>query len=306
VAERVWLEGALPAVATDTWAVMSAGRGAIPAARRILSLADRAATPAELLDALLADGLASTPAFAVVALEEDRLTAFLRGPFVLRAERVDGRMERADGLGVHSWREITLHGIRRAWCLQSPAITRPSLRAVPAEPGPTTASGLAVRATPGIAAAGPAPETMPAVTGPETMRPIGLSHAVTPQFSAPPRAPVPEAVPRMIELPSGERIPIVGELLIGRGPRSDRLDGRELPTLVALERAPKEVSRRHLRVSSGGGGVRIEDLGSSGGTSLVDAAGTVRRLRPAEPAAVAVGETAELPGGVRIRFVGDA
>jgi hypothetical protein len=287
---------------------MSAGRGAIPAARRILALTEGTATPAELLDALLADGVAATPAFAVVALEEDRLTAFLRGPFVLRAERMHGGIERVDGLGVHTWRETTMDGVRRAWCLQSPAITRPTMRAVPADPGPATASGLAMRSTTSLAAAGPAPEAMPTVPADLPAidsRPAAdadaAGHGAAPRPVAPP-----DAVPRMIELPSGERIPIVGELLIGRGPRSDRLDGRELPTLVALERAPKEVSRRHVRVWSRGGGVRIEDLGSAGGTSLVDASGAVRRLHPAEPAAVAVGETAELPGGVRIRFVGDA
>ncbi|MCX6502041.1 MAG: FHA domain-containing protein [Microbacterium sp.] len=282
--ERVWLDGALPAVATDTWAVMSAGRGAIPAARRILALPADTAAPAALLDVLLADGLAATPAFAVVALEDDRLTAFLRGPFVLRAERTDGTIDRVDGFGVHSWREVTMTDIRRVWCLQSPAITRTDSapRALPARPGPTTASGIAMRATAAVTA------------GPDAAL-------------APPRPALPvDAAPRMIELPTGERIAIEGDLLIGRGPRSDRLDGRDLPTLIALDRAPREVSRRHVRVSRRGADVRIEDLGSAGGTSLVDAAGTARRLRPSEPAPVAVGETAELPGGVRIRFVGDA
>ncbi|WP_460774905.1 FHA domain-containing protein [Microbacterium sp. GXF7504] len=281
--ERVWLDGALPAVATETWAVLATGRGAVPAARRILALPADTASPAPVLDALVADGVGTAPGFALVALVDGRLTAFLRGPFALRIEHEDGGAARVDGYGVHSWREVVLDGVQRAWVLQSPAITRTdaALRATPVRPGPTTASGLAMRTVRAVAAATP-----PAITGADGA--------------------LPDGPPRCIELPDGARVPIEGELLIGRGPRTDRLDAAGLPVLVVLDRAPRELSRTHVRVRRDGDEVRIEDLGGAGGTALTGADGVPRRLRAAEPVPVAAGQTAELPGGVRIRFLGDA
>lgn len=281
--ERVWLTGALPAVATDAWAVLTTGSGAVTAARRILALPEDLTDPAPILDALLADGIGRTPAFAVIGMTGGRLLAFLRGPFALRAEHVDGLVDRVDGGGVRTWREVGLGGVRRAWCLQSPSITRTDAapQATPAAVGPATASGIALRAVPAVRITPAAPvATRPAVRGP---RP-----------------------PRMIELPGGARVPIEGDLLIGRGPRSGRLDGGRLPVLVPLIGAPRELSRRHVRVWRQGDGVRIQDLDTAGGTTLTDRAGVVRRLRPSEPAPVLAGESAELPGGIRIRFLGDA
>ena len=59
--------------------------------------------------------------------------------------------------------------------------------------------------------------------------------------------------------PSGERVPLIGDVVIGRAPASTlRLDD-------------PSVSRTHARISAGNGTARIEDAGSSHGTFVDDA-----------------------------------
>ena len=53
MAERTWFEGPLPAIATDTLAVIVGGDAAVAAARRVLSTGTMPGTP-EILDALQA------------------------------------------------------------------------------------------------------------------------------------------------------------------------------------------------------------------------------------------------------------
>ena len=62
------------------------------------------------------------------------------------------------------------------------------------------------------------------------------------------------APPLELVLASGERLPLIGDVVIGRAPASTlRLDD-------------PSVSRTHARISAGNGSVRIEDVGSSHGT----------------------------------------
>jgi len=65
--------------------------------------------------------------------------------------------------------------------------------------------------------------------------------------------------PLELVLASGERVPLIGDVVIGRAPASTlRLDD-------------PSVSRTHARISAGNGTVRIEDAGSSHGTFVDDA-----------------------------------
>jgi len=285
VTERTWFDGDLPALATDRLAVLVGGADPVPAARRVLAVARASATPTTILDALLADGIAAMPDFAVVALENGELTAFLRGEFALRFEDGGKRVWRVDGTGAHTWREVAASGVTRAWSgtpgREPRLLTLGTTPERPVRTGPTTASGVVLR-------------TVPAVPRP-----------VVPAPAPSARTTPPSRIPRAIVLPDGARVPIEGTLLVGRGPRTARLDGGRLPTLVPLAEAPRDISRSHLRISSDGARVQVEDLATSGGTALVDAGGIARRLVAERPADVLVGATAELPGGARIRFVGD-
>jgi hypothetical protein len=309
VTERTWFDGTMPAVATDRWAVLVGGDRAIPAARRVLAIANDAPAATDVLDALLEDGIAAVPAFAIVALEDGMLTAFLRGTFALRFEDGSRHVWRVDGRGAHTWREVAAEGVTRAWSGVPDAEPRLlDLGATPERPvrlGPTTATGIVLRTAPAVRRAEPAAPPRPPLPARVPPRP-----ALPPRSAAPsvtPAQPVPRAatVPRAIVLPDGERVPIRGTLLVGRGPRTDRVEGHDLPTLVSLAHAPRDISRSHVRIWTDGTRVQIEDLATTGGTALVDASGVAVRLTADRPAEVLPGATAELPGGARIRFVAD-
>ena len=309
--ERTWFDGDLPAVATDRLAVLVGGADGVPAARRVLAIAGESPSPTEVLDVLVAEGIAAVPAFAIVALEDGHLTAFLRGPFALRFEDGGRRVWRVDGVGAHTWREVAAEGVTRAWSGSPDGEPRLlDLGATPERPvrsGPTTATGVVLRTVPAVQRAdppaAPAPEKAPA----RVPLPAGVSAPPPLPGATPPPLPTPRVprVPRAIVLPGGERVPIEGTLLVGRGPRTERVDGEHLPTLVPIPQAPRDISRSHVRIWSDGTRVQIEDLATSGGTALVDAGGIAVRLIADRPAEVQPGAIAELPGGARIRFVED-
>lgn len=102
----------------------------------------------------------------------------------------------------------------------------------------------------------------------------------------------------------GERIALAGTIVFGRSPRAERVEGGALPTLVCVGDGGSEISRNHLRVALEGWSVLVEDLGSTNGTTLRAADGSVRPLRPGEPAIVGDGDAAELGGTALVRFVG--
>lgn len=319
MAERTWFEGPLPAIATDTLAVIVGGDAAVAAARRVLSTGTMPGTP-EILDALLADGIAAVPAFAVVALDDDRLTAFVRGEFVLRFEDRSRRVWRVDGVGAHTWREVEAASVVRAWAGAPDAEPKLfDLGPTPERPvrvGPTTAAGIMLRGRPAVVrppipSPGP-PAAAPPAAAPPRPRPAAAEPAddetvVTSSSAlAPKPAPRTPRAPRAIELPGGDIVPIHGTLLVGRGPRSSRVEGDDLPTLVALGDVSRDVSRAHVKIWTDGTRVQIEDLATPGGTAVIDADGVARLLVPDRAVEVREGASAELAGGARIRFVGDA
>lgn len=318
MAERTWFEGAMPAIATDSLAVLVGGDAAVAAARRVLSTGKMPGVP-EILDALLADGIAAVPGFAVVALDDDRLTAFVRGEFVLRFEDRSRRVWRVDGIGAHTWREVAAASVVRAWAGAPDAEPKLfDLGPTPERPvrvGPTTAAGIMLRGRPALArTAVPAPAsptaarlTAPARPAAPTASEPGDETVVTSSSAlAPKPAPRTPRAPRAIQLPGGDIVPIHGTLLVGRGPRSTRVEGADLPTLVALNDVSRDVSRAHVRIWTDGTRVQIEDLATPGGTAVIDADGVARLLVPDRAVEVREGASAELAGGARIRFVGDA
>ncbi|MDQ1206353.1 hypothetical protein [Microbacterium sp. SORGH_AS_0862] len=314
MAERTWFEGPLPAIATDTLAVIVGGDAAVAAARRVLSTGTMPGTP-EILDALLTDGIAAVPAFAVVALDDDRLTAFVRGEFVLRFEDRSRRVWRVDGVGAHTWREVEAASVVRAWAGAPDAEPKLfDLGPTPERPvrvGPTTAAGIMLRGRPAVVRP-PIPSAAPPAAAAPRPRPAAAEPAddetvVTSSSAlAPKPAPRTPRAPRAIELPGGDIVPIHGTLLVGRGPRSSRVEGDDLPTLVALGDVSRDVSRAHVKIWTDGTRVQIEDLATPGGTAVIDADGVARLLVPDRAVEVREGASAELAGGARIRFVGDA
>ncbi len=103
-------------------------------------------------------------------------------------------------------------------------------------------------------------------------------------------------------LPDGTEIVLGADLLVGRSPRSERVEGGEIPELVVLDH--RDVSRTHVRVAVEGWRVLVEDLGSTNGTVLRTADGRTHRVRVGEPVIVPDGAVVELGGGPSLVFRG--
>jgi putative peptide zinc metalloprotease protein len=83
--------------------------------------------------------------------------------------------------------------------------------------------------------------------------------------------------PLELVLSSGVRVPLIGDVVIGRAPAS------------TLQLDDPSVSRTHARISAGNGSVRIEDAGSSHGT-FVDGAKVERPVALRDGAQIRVGD----------------
>jgi putative peptide zinc metalloprotease protein len=83
--------------------------------------------------------------------------------------------------------------------------------------------------------------------------------------------------PLELVLSSGERVPLIGDVIIGRSPAS------------TLQLDDPSVSRTHARISAGDGAARIEDAGSSHGT-YVDGTRVERPLALRDGARIRVGD----------------
>lgn len=107
-------------------------------------------------------------------------------------------------------------------------------------------------------------------------------------------------------LPSGEAIPLEGEIVLGRSPRATGLTTSFVATTAIIADGSRDVSRSHARVLVEGWTVLIEDLGSTNGTMLFSADGRQQRLRPHEPVVVSDGDVAVFGEVASVQFQGIA
>jgi len=100
-------------------------------------------------------------------------------------------------------------------------------------------------------------------------------------------------------LAGGEPIVLERDVVLGRDPKGSFAPGG--PNVIRVPSPNLEVSGTHLAVRLSGWTVTVEDLGSSNGTTVAEA-GTVRDLRPGEPAAIVPGAVLTLGGEVALRY----
>jgi pSer/pThr/pTyr-binding forkhead associated (FHA) protein len=102
-----------------------------------------------------------------------------------------------------------------------------------------------------------------------------------------PDAPIPVLV-----LADGRRIPITAPVLLGRdpAPRPEHPDA----LIVAVADARRSVSKTHALLLARGGGLLVQDLGSTNGTWLVHADGRVAEALPGRPTEVPADARVEL------------
>lgn len=161
-------------------------------------------------------------------------------------------------------------------------------------------------------AAAPAGPATPPTGGVEVLgRLCGKGHANPPQQSncsacGGPLSGEPRDVPRpslgRVRLSSGEVIELDRALVIGRKPSVSRVQGSDMPRLVSLSNASREVSGSHVEVGLEGWHVMLRDLKSTNGTVLTREGQKPRRLEQGEVAMLVAGDVVQLGGGVSLLF----
>ncbi len=102
----------------------------------------------------------------------------------------------------------------------------------------------------------------------------------------------------LVVLPTGARVPVDGALLVGRNPV--RFDPWTSAALLPVDDPARSVSKTHAVFEASGEGLRITDLHSTNGVSVLDPAGATTVLAPGASASVAPGATVLL-GGYRLQ-----
>lgn len=103
-----------------------------------------------------------------------------------------------------------------------------------------------------------------------------------------------------LELSTGDVITLDRDVVIGRRPEVDRVQGGRVPTVVTVPSPRQDVSRTHLRVGWSGVKVLATDLHSMNGTVLIGAEGTSRTLDGGVPQQLADGDMLDIGDGVTL------
>jgi hypothetical protein len=104
----------------------------------------------------------------------------------------------------------------------------------------------------------------------------------------------------LVVLPTGARVPIDGALLVGRNPV--RFEPWTSAGLLPVDDPARSVSKTHAVLEASADGVRITDLHSTNGVSVMDAAGAATPLAPGVATAATAGATVLL-GSYRLQLV---
>ncbi|RWR22030.1 FHA domain-containing protein, partial [Agrococcus lahaulensis] len=109
-------------------------------------------------------------------------------------------------------------------------------------------------------------------------------------------------------LPSGERVPLGRGVVVGRRPRSRRVEDGRVPRLVTVDSPGEDVSRSHLELRIEDWNIVAVDLSSTNGTLLLREGSAPQRLRPEASTILQLGDRLDLGDGVvlTIEPVGDA
>ena len=142
------------------------------------------------------------------------------------------------------------------------------------------------------------PPTTPLVLqpmAPSTVSPLAAPLPRTHDDATVPRpapgGPRPASLAELV-LDSGQRVVLVGPLVIGRAPRAQTTE--PTATLLAVDDPTMSMSATHLMVGPQPGGAWVQDIGSTNGSAVVDPFGVTTALIP--------GVRSTVVGGSSIRF----
>src|SRR5690606_827427 len=99
-------------------------------------------------------------------------------------------------------------------------------------------------------------------------------------------------------LPSGERVPLGRGVVLGRRPRSRRVEDGRVPRLVTVESPSEDISRSHLELRVDDWNLVAVDPSSTNGTLLLREGSAPQRLRPEAATILQLGDRLDLGDGV--------
>lgn len=105
-----------------------------------------------------------------------------------------------------------------------------------------------------------------------------------------------------VRVSTGETIDLDRPLVIGRKPAVSRVQGTDMPKLITLGKAGREVSGSHIEVRLEGWHVVLRDLKSTNGTVLIRDGQKPRRLDQGEDTMLVSGDLVELGGALTLTF----
>jgi hypothetical protein len=103
-----------------------------------------------------------------------------------------------------------------------------------------------------------------------------------------------------LEVSNGDVVPLDRDVVIGRRPEVDRVQGGRVPTVVTVPSPRQDVSRTHLRIGWSGQKVLATDLHSMNGTVLTAADGSTRALDGGVPHQIVEGDVLDIGDGITV------
>ena len=106
-----------------------------------------------------------------------------------------------------------------------------------------------------------------------------------------------------LEFSDGRRLIVDRTVLIGRDPKVGDAAIDDQPVVFAVDSPKRDISRTHLRISTDGARVLLEDLNSTNGTEVTPANGSSFLLEPGEPALLEDGMVVNIGDHVAFKVV---
>lgn len=103
-----------------------------------------------------------------------------------------------------------------------------------------------------------------------------------------------------LELSTGDVVALDRDVVIGRRPEVDRVQGGRVPTVVTVPSPRQDVSRTHLQIAWSGSKVLATDLHSMNGTVLIGADGSSRALDGGVPHQLTAGDRLDIGDGITL------
>ncbi|WP_430591626.1 FHA domain-containing protein [Humidisolicoccus flavus] len=105
-----------------------------------------------------------------------------------------------------------------------------------------------------------------------------------------------------LRMPNGDAVLLGRSVVLGRRPRSRRIDNGRVPRLVAVVSPNEDISRSHVEIRCEEWNILVTDLASTNGTMLLREGYQPRRLMPDEATMALIGDRIDLGDGVVVRI----